>query len=516
VYGKLLLQDPSRIARAAQIWNLPNRIAQVVDQDGDIVPPGQGPSTQQYILINVPDGLIKKFGIPEGFDISIPKNSLNVFLQGENPLFPAFGVPVTIPVSAFANERPEAVQSVQEFLTKVAGETVAKSVMSSIMPFGRPAQDPWKLLLPAAAQKGVALSGGLDDATFARTVATVMKVQEYEWRSNGMIGPRPTFKDALKGARQVYEIRLGANLVLPFTFSFRPEYQFIVDDWRRAISDPNIGPNKIDEYIITMYGEAGFLVTAPSARNRTGVFQTADAVRNAKEFSGLIGKMDENKTPGLAGFIANFGTTADKYSDAAANFFRDKTLRPGGETKWTESRVTEDVLKDREISLGWSLYQKGVTDRDAEMKQYGINNINSQAAKDLGLYDRWKTFTDNLSKKYPEWGFEKEMGDFDDNRAKRYVYSVMDIVSNNKFMKKYGNTPTMQVMVDYVLNRTYVSQELQTRKEFGGSASLDAEDNIDLKEQWDEYIMGAKMLDKSFADFYTRYLENDTFGVIKR
>jgi hypothetical protein len=388
--------------------------------------------------------------------------------------------------------------------------------MSSIMPFGRPATDPWKLLLPAAAQKGVALGAGLDDASFARTVATVMKVQDYEWRSNGMIGPRPTFKDALEGGRQIFEIRLAANVVLPFTFSFRPKYQFIVDDWRRAINDPKIGPSKIDEYILTMYGDKGFLVTAPTARNRTGVFQTADAVRNAKEFAGLIGKMDENKTPGLAGFIANFGTTADKYSDAAANFFRDKTLRPGGETKWTESRVTADILKDREISLGWSAYQKGVEERDAELASYGINSINSSDAIDLGLKERWDTFVDNLGKKYEAWGFEKEMGDFDLNRTKRYVKGVMDVVSNDKFMNKYGNTKTMQAMADYVLNRTYISQELATRKEYYGSANIDAEDNIDLKEQWDEYIMKMKMYDKGFADFYTRYLENDNFGVIKR
>lgn len=516
VYGKLLLQDPSRIGRAAQIWNMPNRVALVVDQDGDVVPEGVGPSTQQYILLNIPEGIEGRFGIPKGFDISIPKNSLNVFLQGENPLFPAFGIPVTIPVSAFANERPEAVQSAQDFLSKVAGETVAKSIMSSIMPFGRPAQDPWKLLLPAAAQKAVALQNGLDDGAFANSVRTAMKVLDWEWRSNGMIGKRPNFKDALELGRQTFEIRMAANLVLPFTFSFRPEYQFVVDDWRRAINDPKIGPQKIDEYIMTMYGDKGFLVTAPSARNKTGVFQTADAVRNAKEFAALIGKMDEKKTPGLAGFIANFGTSADKYSDAAANYFRDRTLRPGGETKWTESRPTADILKDREISLGWSAYQKGVEERDAELASYGINSISSQAAVDLGIKERWDTFVDNLGRKYEAWGFEKEMGDFDLNRTKRYVSGVIDLVSNEKFMKKYGNTKTMQAMTDYVLNRTYVSQELATRKEYYGSASIDAEDNIDLREQWDEYIMKMKMYDKGFADFYTRYLENDTFGVIKR
>jgi hypothetical protein len=80
VYGKFFIQDPSRIARASQIWNLPNRIATVVDQEGQEVPPGTPPSVQQYLLFTIPEGVQGRWGIPKGYQISIPKNSLNVFL----------------------------------------------------------------------------------------------------------------------------------------------------------------------------------------------------------------------------------------------------------------------------------------------------------------------------------------------------------------------------------------------------------------------------------------------------
>jgi hypothetical protein len=343
-----------------------------------------------------------------------------------------------------------------------------------------------------------------------------MKVLDWQWRQNGMVGKQPTFKDAQEVANQIYEVRIAANLVLPFTFSFRPEFQVVVDDWRRAISDPNIGPNKIDEYILTQWNVAGYMVTAPSSRNRTGVYQTIDAVRNAKEFKSLISKMDSNDTPGVAGFIANFGTTPDKYSDAAANWFRDRDIRRGGETKWTESRVTEDILKDREISLGWTIYQKEMAKRDAIMFDEGINDINSKAAEASGLKDDWKNFVENLSRQFPEWGFEKEMGDFDLNKTKRYVYSVMDLVSDKKFMRKFGNTTTMKAMTSYIEARTYIAKELQMRKEEGGSGTFTSEENFDLQDDWNDLILELKIYDKPFADFYSRYLENDTFGVIKR
>jgi len=517
VYGKLISKDPSIMGRAMQVWNLPNNIAQVVDSEGTVVPPGVGPSTPQFILINIPKGLQGKFGIPKGYQVAIPKNSLNVFLQGENPLFPSFGIPVTISVSTLANRRPDKLQSANDFLTKYFGETTARSILSSIMPFGRPAQDPWKLLFPAAVQKGISLSVGLEDDIYARTVATAMKVQYWDWVQNGRVGRQPNFTDATRMADQVFEIRMLTNLVLPFTFTFRPEYQPIVDDWRRAIADPKIGPSKIDEYIMTQYGIGGYMVTAPATRNRSGVFATSNAVRNAEEFKELIGKMDAGKinAPGVAGFIANFGNNPDSYSEAAANYFRDKNLREGGETKWTESRITEDILRDREISLGWSIYQTEMAKRDALMASLEIYDINSSAAKAAGITGDWEDFVDRLSNEYKDWGYEKEMGDFDLNKTKRYVRGAMELVSDKKFMSKYGNTKTMRAMSDYVATRTYVAQELATRKENFGSGSLTSDENIDLKDQWDEYILKLKLYDKSFADFYTRYLEKDTFGVIK-
>jgi hypothetical protein len=70
--------------------------------------------------------------------------------------------------------------------------------------------------------------------------------------------------------------------------------------------------------------------------------------------------MDKEDTPGLIGFLANYGATSDEYSNAAANYFKNRSVRPGGQLKYTESRATEDILEDREVSLGWEYYRKFV------------------------------------------------------------------------------------------------------------------------------------------------------------
>lgn len=515
VYGRLLFQDPSRIARASQIWNLPNRVATVVDNEGNEVPPGAPPSVQQFILLTIPESLKGKFGIPKGYQVSIPKNSINVFLQGENPLAPAFGVPVTIATSSFANSRPEVIEDARVWLTKAVGEEGANTIMSSIMPFGRPAEKPWDLLLPASARKIIATQAELGNEAFARSTISAYKTLVYNWDQDGRVGKQPTFKDALRLAKDVYDIRIATNLVLPFTFTFRPEWQIIVDDYRRALTDPIVGRERVDDYILGKYGDIGYIMTAPTSKNSTGVLQTPNAVRNSKEFSGLMSKMDKLDTPGLVGFLANFGTTTGKYSDAAANYFRNRAVRAGGNYKFTESRAADEVLNDREISLGWTTYIKEIQKRDALLKKEGITDINSKRAQQFGYTAKWESFVDNLKEYYPAWGQEKEFGTSDFNKTKRYVKGLTTIVQDKKWMDKYGKSSTMEAISDYIVNRQWLAKQLEKRKEMFGTRSLTSEYNADLKQRWDQYILDMKLYSSGFSDVYSRYLENDSYEVIE-
>jgi len=515
VYGKFLLEDPSRIARAQQIWNLPNRVATVIDSDGKEVPPGAPPSENQFIIITIPEGIQGRFGIPKGYQISIPKNSLNVFLTGDNPLAPSFGVPVTIPVSMLANSRPDKVESAKVFLSDFFGEQTSNAIMNSLIPFGKAPANPWKLLLPAAGQKYAALQSGLDDATYARSVASAMKSLRYEWESNGSIGPQPNFQDAIDLANTLYKIRIGANLSLPFTFTFRPEWQPIMDDYRAALQDPKVGKTKIDDYILSKYGDLGYLITAPTSKNKTNLNPTVGAVVNEKKFKPLLGEMDKLNVPGLVGFIANFGNNSDKYSEAAANYFRNKNVRPGGEIKYTESRATEDIITDREESLGWNYYEKFSQQRDAMLTKYGIKSINSQAAQQMGLTAKWESAVNSIKAYLPSWAeaYDNSIGDY--TKTKRYVKGLLKTLGNEQWMKEYGNTPTMLAVKDYVLNRDYVANELANRKKYLGVSGLTNPANADLKDKWDQYIIDLKQYDTGFSDLYTRYLENDNYEIIE-
>jgi hypothetical protein len=520
VYGRLLTQKPQRIARASLLWNSPNQVATVVDEEGRVVPPGAGPEVQQYLLFTIPESMRKSFGIPEGYDISVPKNSLNVFITGENPLAPSFGLPVQIPVSAFANRHPDTLEDIKTFLSKFVGETGTNVIMTQLLPFGRAVPEPIRLLLPAWGQKAYARSQGLDDAGYANAIASAMKTLDFEWKQNGSVGPRPTYKQAEKLADQLFDIRIAANLTLPFAFSFRPKWVPIIEDARRAIQDPKIGPSGLNDYLLAKWGDSGYFATAPTTKSITGVRATVGAVRNQKEYNKLIVKLDDTNTPGLIGFIVNFGTSQDKYSDAAANYFRGREIQPGGETKYNERRPTKDIINDREESLGWLKYEKLRQKYDVILKdlskQVPVSSLDSKIAKQLGLDKEFEQEEEALKAMYPAWAKAKELGQGDFSKTKRYVMGLLEILRDKKWMRDHGDTPAAQTLTDYVLKRDYLARKLQESESvFGRRLSINDPYHAELKTNWENFILDSKLKSPEFSDLYSRYLENDNYEVIE-
>ena len=520
VYGRLLAQKPQRIARASLLWNAPNRVATVVDEEGNAVAPGAGPEIPQYLLFTIPEGMRKSFGIPEGYDISVPKNSLNVFITGENPLAPSFGLPVQVPVSIFANRHPDTLEDIKLFLNKFVGETGTNVIMTQILPFGRSVPEPIRLLLPAWGQKAYARSQGLNDAGYANAVASAMKTLHYNWVQGGSVGPRPTFKQAEKLASELFDIRIAANLVLPFAFSFRPKWVPIIEDARRAIQDPNIGPSKLNDYLLAKWGESGYFSTAPTTKNITGARSTVGAVRNQKEFNNLIVKLDDINTPGLIGFVVNFGTAQDKYSDAAANYFRGREIQPGGETRYNERRPTKDIINDREESLGWMKYEKLRQKYDVILKDLQksvpVTSLDSKIAKQLGLDKEFEQEVNDLKERYPAWAKAKDLGQGDFSKTKRYVMGLLEIARDKKWMRANGGTVGAQAISDYLVNRDFLARELnKTESLFGRRLSINDPYHAELKNRWDNYILELRLWSPEFSDLYSRYLENDSYEVIE-
>ena len=516
-WSKTFAKDPSKLARASMLWNSPNRIATVVDEDGNEVPPGAGPSTPQYLMFVLSPEQRKSWNLPTGYNLYIPKNSLNIFLQGENPILPSLGLPILMPMSALANYKPSIINNIDKFVTEIAGKNAADLTLRTILPFGRAAKEPATMAFPAWAQKLLQVTEGEDNIAYAQNLATAMKINDNEWRNAGMKGARPGLPDAIKLANQMYKIRIAANLTLPFAITFKPEWQNITNDYIKAIKDPNIGPAKVFDYLYEKWGLTGLYVTAPTSRTETGVIKTIGAVRNAEKYKSLLAKFDKSyqRLPVLAGFIANYGSTASGGEDYSANYFTDRRLRSGGKLVWSESKSAADVVEDREIQIGWWAYQKAKLNLNIAMAEDGISDINSVAAEDAGYKDKWETYVKSLEQAFPTWGKAYRAPMKTIGNAEAYVKGLTTIVKDQKWMADNGNTPGAKAIVSFLENRTALVNELQSRKSDGGSANIANESNSDLMEKWTKYIQDLSIYSVEFNDLYSRVLENDKLGVIK-
>jgi hypothetical protein len=516
-YGKTFVKDPSKLARASMIWNSPNRVATVVDEEGNKVPTGVGPSTPAYLLFTLSPEQRKTFGIPGGYNVYIPKNSLNIFLQGENPLAPAFGLPVMIPTTVIANSKPEWIDNIDKFVKEIAGEKAADMTLRSILPFGRSVKEPVSQAFPAWLQKSIQRVEGDDNKVYASIVGTAMKVNEIEWRKNGQVGPRPTYDDAIKTANQLYKIRIAANLTLPVAITLKPEWQFIVNEYVRALKDPNVGPEKVFDFLYDKWGIEGLIATAPSTRTETGVVKTIGAVKNAKKYKNLISQFDKSyqRLPLLAGFIANYGTVDSGGEEYSANYFSDRKLRAGGKTVWSESRAADDVVEDREIQIGWAYYQKFKEALNIELVEQKISGLGTAASRDAGLDDEWEDSISQLKEYLPVWAKAFDNPQKVIGTAESYVKGLETIVQDKKWMADNGKTPGAQAIVGFLETRKVLVEDLQQRKRDGGSANIENPDNVDLLEDWKGYIRDLSIYSTEFANLYSRVLENDKLGVIK-
>lgn len=521
-WGKKFITDPSVLARAAMLWNAPNRVATVVDEEGNEVEPGVGPSKQQFILFSIDEQQAKRWNIPEGYDLYIPKNSLNIFIQGQNPIFPALGLPILMPVSWFANKRPDLFGKFENIIKEIAGKEAADQVTQNVLPFGRAPLEPLTMALPAWLQRVKQRVGADSDAVYAGVVANAMKINEIDWQTNGRKGPRPGLAEGQALANQLYKIRIAANLTLPFAVTFKPEWQNIVNDYNRALQDPLVGPRKIFDYLYEKYGIEGLYVTAPAGRSVTGVIPSTGAVTNARKYESFIRSFDKAKVPLLAGFVANYGVSEVQGANYSTNYFSNKELRPGGNYVWRDKRASDDIITDREAGVGWYFYTLNRKQLDVFMKENKIPGINSakfkrKNANGISYEDQWNQKIEQLYELFPAFADDRKRGETDFNKTHRYIYELEKLVSvDSKWIADNKDTAGAKALIGYLVNREYVVQELQARKSRGGSANIDNDKNSNLRESWENYVSDLKLSSDDFANLYNRILEYDDMKEINR
>jgi hypothetical protein len=502
---KLAVANPAIVNRGYNIWQAPNKMGLVTDQDGNQVPEGKT-SGSDIIWLSLPEGLTEALpGLSSLTELGIPKASLDIIFQGGmdalynkgNPnvfsdIFPT-GPYVAVPVAEITKNRPD-----------------IRETLKFLFPYGYP-KDIAGGFLPTWTKRLSTFRAGLDDKQFANSYALIYNTEQQKAKSQGLPPVKP--EKILRMTKDYYLLRTAAALIMPFSPRFETPYKFYLDKSREY--DRIYGVNSAAKFLQD-YPEY-FAFSASLSKNPTGVQSSIAATKNIDKYSELIGEVVKIDSK-LVGLVVN-DPSGYKFSQSAYDYLYKKRVSADAPDRFLSSQSPAESQRKNDAEKGWIQYNQFMDALDAELAGRGLTSIQQTGAEDLAIIKN--AFINKLSVQTDAEGkpvFNKKTGEYeytawyidykddDGSKTNRVIAGLGKILSNPEFVKNNKNSTTWKSVNRYLEFRKSIAQELLSRE----AKSLDAKSNADLRIVFDAIVNKLKQDDKlGFTYIYDRFLSQD-------
>ena len=494
-WSTLSTENPVAVAKAGQITASLSNQNNVVDKDGN---PTDKFSYDNVIVLPMPESFMK--GIEKlpifgdglaaairsaGSQVSVPIRSMDIMFQGEATA--GFGPIVAIPAGELEKMRPD-----------------LENILKPIIPFGPQEGNlltaTAKSLLPPALQKAAQTWAGTRDGQWSRTFNTVYRYELIKFKL-GERNTEPTFEEITSLTNNMYRVKMLSNLILPFAAQYDSPLGWYTQQYRKL--QQTYG-NKADALFLQMYPEMAE-ATISASMNNTGVNASQQATANLQKYKSLISQIGTT-TPEMIGFLVNDPNGKYDFSQAAYQWQMSNSPVPGSTMNFRGQRDPALLKQDANKKMGWIEYRKAIDYLDSQLQAQGYESYTENGAEELLLAKQM--FTTQLAKTNKDWA-----ADFYSMDRGKWIYrmqTIQKILTDPTWLKDNGNRPVVTQIAIYYSTRTQIARELASRKADGGSGSLEANDNSDLKDLWDNTI--ATLRHESggeFDGFWQRFLQND-------
>ena len=501
---KLAAANPAIVNRGYNVWQAPNRSSLVTDQNGNIVPEGKT-SSNDIIWISLPKPFKSIPGLNSLTEAGIPKQSLDIIFQGGmdvlynkgNPkvfsdIFPV-GPYVAVPIGELVKKKPSLEDSFKWALPYGA----SKNVVSGF--------------LPAWVNKKIIEENGLNDPQFARSYDLIFATEQTRAKRNGLPPVKP--EKILKMTQDYWNMRVNANLILPFSPRFDSPYKFYIEKSREYNRKFGL---EADAKFLDDFPEF-FAFTASTSKNPAKVDYTVAAVANIEKYPDLITEL-ANIEPKLIGTIVN-DKNGYKFSQAAYQYLYSKNITPNSKEKFLSSQDPILAQKANEAEKGWIVFSKYRDAIDATLQQRGLTSIQQKGAEDLAIIKtaviaklsketdaQGNPVIDPKSGQFVRTAWYDDYLDSDGSKTNRVVAGLAKIIGNEKFMTDNAKSTTWKSVGVYFDFRQAIARELQKRD----VKSIDAKANADLRIMYDAIVRKLKNDDPiGFGSLYERFLTQD-------
>lgn len=545
-WARIISDKPDVGFRVAQVYGAPTRAGLVTDSngqklnaDGTVTDPMTGnkrlvPYNERHIVIQVPDYLggkaLAKFlgsggkvaridpktGKPvrdskghviydqENAILDIPMSTANIILNhGDGPLPVSAGPYVQLAANHFGKDHPEAA----DVMTKLG-----------LLPFGPQNSSAFDAFLPNWYRK----INQTDDLGNAKQSMMwyIMQAENYKY-SEGLRKNPPTWKEIGQRADNMMSMKAWFAFTLPISVSTQDPYQFFRDQHRAMVQAVGGNTMVADQMFYDKFGDSAFVFAQSLSKNNAGLRPTVNGVKMSQHYQDLIAKVGE-KYAGLIVGDEGEGT----YSQGA--YFYQKTHATDPSAGHTERSMMspQEALKAANLSKGWQQYKAMMNDTYAKLYAAGFTSFDDPGAEALKREKQAvvkvlgdpQTLDDNgnlVNNPYYNAEWSEAYNSLDVNYYDRQARDFKQIVNDPELWAKaeigHGAVGRSDIywLKTYLNYRDDAKRALVMRDLAGGSADINAKENIDIKTAWNSMVV--QMIQKSigFGNLFHRYLSRD-------
>lgn len=514
-WARIISEKPQILGRVAGVYGAPARAGIVVDQSGNTVgadgyvnDPVTGERKlvkygDRKLLIQIPDYLggdafKKAVGMDEDAVLTVPMSSLELVLNHGDGMLPVGAGPfVQIGTNHFAKEDPKIADWSQKL---------------GILPFG-PQDSFLDFINP---NTGKRLGDSMDDMseTKQRALFNMMQVEHYKYEE-GLRDTEPTWKELMDRADRWTAFRTMTAFGMPFSINQQDPYQFFRDEFSRM---QKLDPEGAEEKFYDKYGDSFYMFSQSMSKNNTGLKPTAEGVQMSKYYKDLIDKVG----PEYAGLIV--GDEGDgKFSNGAYFYQKTHGAAVGSKDMQRTQMSAREAWGEANISKGWQVYNGLMDEINSKLFDSGFTSYDDEGAEELKdqrtaitkLLTQQK-FDDGEDNPFYNEEWEAEFSSLDKGKYDRNARNLEKIVSDPEIWSKAVNEDgTVGVRSDIYTLKTYLQERrnmelaLAIRKGEGGSDSITAQDNADLKSSWDMFVVKLMEADTKFSWVHSRWFSGD-------
>jgi hypothetical protein len=511
-YGGFAVKQPGRMGGFLNsYYGLYNSFG--VDKYGN---PVENPMEAEYLLIPG----TKEMGLNDGKGVTISARSTNYIANLPGP---SYLVPLAIgrALSWKVSTEDEIKKTIDKTVGKIPGYSYDELFPYGIEPdlktqLGRTFTPAW------ARNLATALNKSTTDEMWVNSLLSEAQRQQilYEMK----IGPKPTEESIRKGTASIYyrkfRTQMFSLLGTPQYVESRPDalfsdYYYMLYDKYKAKTDPKTGKPFTEMEASTLAedefqkqmrlaGGADFPMDrlfVGGARDKVAYFPASQKAysRIYEDFSGLA-KQLERLDPSLIGLM-----TADlprDYNIQVGKFLNDPNATlPGGTVLNSQLKTPQMVEDELTKSRLWESYTEFKDDLNDAAKKAGYKSYLSVPE----LKDQLREYAGTLGAVSKPWFLEYGGGKGAIDSAYYQSAGLKEIINDEKFMKKFGNTQFW----------THAKTFIEYRDSFG-KARLDAPTGYKgaLEEQWQIYLEETLPLwDPTLQRIITRYYSNDSLNI---